>query len=294
MSVKLNDGTSMPTPAFGFWNIPADQCALALEGAIDAGYRCLDFAHIYGNEAAIGEALSKILASGKVKREELYIVSKLWATDWHQVVAACDKTLSALKLEYLNMYLVHTPVGVDQAAGLDAKRRKIRPRIPNYEMWANMEGLVKAGKTKSIGVSNWSTLQLADAFSYAKIPPAVNQLEIHPTYSSEKLAQWCLSVDIAVMGYCTLGPGKPDMTMACVTAAAERLSVSPAQVLMKWSTQKGYVPITKSVTAERIKSNRALEFELTAEEMKALDSCDGGLPMKVCNHEGEFGLPIYD
>lgn len=294
MSVKLNDGTSMPTPAFGFWNIPDEQCALALEGAIDAGYRCLDFAAIYGNEKAIGEALAKVLAKGTVKRADLYIVSKLWASDWHQVDAACTKTLSDLKLDHLDLYLVHSAVGTDVAAGLDAKRRKIRPRVANHELWANMEALVKAGKTKSIGVSNWSTLQLADAFNYSKIPIAVNQLEIHPTFSSEKLAQWCLSVDIAVMGYCTLGPGKPDMTLDAVKKAADRLKVTPAQVLMKWSTQNGYVPITKSVTTERIKTNRALDFELTAEEMKALSSVDGGMAMKICDHSGEFGLPIYD
>merc|ERR1712194_1004641 len=107
-------------------------------GAIDAGYKTLDFAAVYGNEAAIGPILSKIFKSGKVKREDLYIVSKLWATDWHQVDKACAKTLSDLQLDYLDMYLVHMPVGIDRAAGLDAKRRKIRPRIANYEMWANM------------------------------------------------------------------------------------------------------------------------------------------------------------
>jgi len=294
MAVKLNDGTSMPTPAFGFWNIPAEQCALALEGAIDAGYKCLDFAAIYGNEAAIGPTLSKIFKSGKAKREDLYIVSKLWATDWHQVDKACAKTLSDLQLDYLDMYLVHTAVGVEKGV-LDTKRRKVRPRIANYEMWANMEELVKAGKTKSIGVSNWSCLQLADAFSYAKIPPAVNQLEIHPTFSSANLAQWCLSVDIAVMGYCTLGSGKmADMTLDVVKKASERLKATPPQVLMKWSTQKGYIPITKSVTPARIKSNKELAFELNEEEMKALDGCDGGMPMKVCDHSGEFGLPLYD
>jgi len=294
MAVQLNDGSSMPTLAFGFWNIPAEQCALALESAIDAGYTCLDFAAIYGNEVAIGETLSNIFKSGKAKREDLFIVSKLWATDWHQVDKACAKTLSDLQLDYLDLYLVHTAVGVDKEAGFDAKGRKIRPRIANYELWGKMEELVKAGKTKSIGVSNWSCLQLADAFSYAKIPPAVNQVEIHPTFSNEKLAQWCLSVDMAVMGYCTLGPGKPDMTLEAVKQAAERLTATPAQVLMKWSQQKGYIPITKSVTPDRIKSNRELAFHLNEEEMKALDASDGGLKMKVCDQAGEFGLPIYD
>merc|ERR1711920_840447 len=140
-------------------------------------------------------------ASGKVKREDLYIVSKLWASDWHQVEAACAKTLADLRLDYVDLYMVHSAVGEDRAAGLDAKKRKIRPRIPFHMLWKDMEALVKAGKTKSIGVSNWSCLQLADALNYAVIKPAVNQLEIHPTYSNEDLAQWCLSEGIAVMGY---------------------------------------------------------------------------------------------
>jgi len=182
----------------------------------------------------------------------------------------------------------------DVAAGLDAKGRKIRPKIPFHVLWKDMEGLVKSGKTKSIGVSNWSCLQVADALNYASIKPAVNQLEIHPTYSSEALAQWCLSEGVAVMGYCTLGSGKPDMTLEPVKKAAERLGVSPGQVLVKWSTQKGYVPITRSSNVERMKSNLALDFELSDEEMKALDSCDGGLAMKICDHAGEFGLPVYN
>merc|ERR1719507_2459483 len=116
----------MPQVAFGFMCISGENCKEALMGAIDAGYRCLDFAKIYGNEASIGPALAEILASGKVKREELYIVSKLWASYCHQVDAACTKTLTDLKLDYLDLYLVHSAVGVNVAAGLDAKRRKIR------------------------------------------------------------------------------------------------------------------------------------------------------------------------
>lgn len=293
MSIKLNNSTSIPSIAYGFWQIPGDKCAESLEAAIDAGYRCLDFAAIYGNEAEIGKCLGKLLASGKVKREELYIVSKLWASDWHQVDAACTKSLKELQLDYLDLYLVHSAVGVDVAAGLDAKGRKIRPKIPLHMLWKDMEGLVKSGKTKSIGVSNWSCLQVADALNYATILPAVNQLEIHPTYSSEELAQWCVSVGIAVMGYCTLGSGKPDMELEPVKRAAARLGVSPAQVLIKWSLQKGYIPVTKTLSKERMASNKALDFELSVEEVKALDSCDGGVKRKICDHSGEFGLPVY-
>jgi len=279
--------------AFGFWQIPADRCAEALENAVAAGYRCLDFAAVYGNEAAIGEALQQLLASGRVRREELFIVSKLWASDWHQVEAACSKSLADLRLDYLDLYLVHSAVGVDTAAGRDALGRVIRPRIPCHVLWKSMEGLVKSGRVKAIGVSNWSCLQVADALSYAEIPPAVNQLEVHPTYSNEALAQWCLSVGVAVMGYCALGSGKPDLALQPVQEAAARLGVSPAQVLLKWSLQKGYAPVTRSSKVERMKESLAMDFELSEAEMKALDECDGGLPMKICNHAGEFGLPVY-
>merc|ERR1712113_935833 len=98
------------------------------------------------------------------------------------------------------------------------------------------------------------------------IPPAVNQLEIHPTYSNEDLAQWCLSEGIAVMGYCTLGSGKPDLTLEPVTKAAKRFGVVEGQVLMKWSVQKGYIPVTKSLNPDRMKTNKSLDFELSAEE----------------------------
>ena len=176
--------------------------------------------------------------------------------------------------------------------------RNIRPQIPLHVLWKDMEGLVKAGKTKAIGISNWSCLQIADCLNYAEIPPSVVQIEIHPTFNNEEVAQWCLSLGIAVMGYCTLGTSKPDLTLDPVTQPAKRLGVSPHQVIIKWSTLKGYCPINKVVPqpGDRgfMRANRTLDFELTTAEMAALDSLDGGLPMKVCNHAEEFGLPLYD
>lgn len=293
MSIKLSTGRSMPHQAFGFWELTADECAVALEGAIDEGYKLFDFAAVYGNEAACGQALSKILQAGKVKRDELFIVSKLWASDWHQVEYACDKSLNDLQLDYVDLYLVHSAVGVDEAAGLDSMGRKIRPRVPNHVLWQNMEALVVAGKVKAIGTSNWSCLQLADALNYAKIPPAVNQMELHPSYHPCEFSQWCLSVGIAVMGYCTLGTGKPDLTLEAVTKPAKRLGASPHQVIIKWSIQKGYCPITKVLARELMRNNKTLNFELAEEDLKAIDACDGGLPMKICDHAAEFNLPLY-
>ena len=176
MTIRLNNGASMPQTAFGFWELNADQCSIALERAIDEGYRLLDFASIYGNEAACGRALAKVLASGKIKREELFIVSKLWATDWHQVDKACRKSLVDLQLDYVDLYFVHSPVGYDEVAGQDSMGRNIRPSIPNHVLWRDMEALVTGGKARAIGVSNWSCLQIADCLNYAKIPPAVVQV----------------------------------------------------------------------------------------------------------------------
>jgi len=293
MAIKLSSGALMPNQAFGFWELTPEECEIAIEGAIEEGWRLLDFASIYGNEEACGRALAKVFAAGKVKREELFIISKLWATDWHQVDAACSKTLKDLQLDYLDLYLVHSPVGIDEPAGKDALGRRIRAKVPNHVLWRHMEGLVEAGKVKSIGVSNWSLLQLTDALNYAKIPPAVNQLEVHPTYNLNEFAQWCLSVGIAVMGYCTLGTGKPDLTLQPITTPAKRLGVSPHQVIIKWSVQKGYCPITKVLERPLMRSNRTLNFELTPAEVEAITACDGDLPMKVVKHDAEFSLPLY-
>lgn len=293
MSIQLNSGAAMPHQAFGFWELTPEECEIAIEGAIEEGWRFFDFASIYGNEEACGRALAKVFAAGKVKRQDLFLLSKLWATDWHQVDAACSKTLKDLQLDYLDLYLVHSPVGIDEPAGTDALGRRIRAKVPNHVLWRNMEALVEAGKVKSIGVSNWSVLQLTDALNYAKIPPSVNQLEMHPTYNNDDFAQWCLSVGIAVMGYCTLGTGKPDLTLDPITKPAKRLGVSPHQVIIKWSIQKGYCPITKVLERPLMRSNRTLNFELTPEEVKAITACDGDLPMKVVKHDAEFSLPLY-
>lgn len=283
----------MPHMAFGFWELNDEECEIGLAGAIEEGYRLLDFAAVYGNEAACGRALAKVLAAGKVKREELFIVGKLWATDWHQVDVACTKSLKDLQLDYLDLYLVHSTVGVDEAAGLDSKGNVTRSKVPNHVLWGEMEKLVEAGLVESIGTSNWGILQLVDCLNYAKIPPSLNQMEMHPTYNRNEFAQWCLGEGIAVMGYCTLGTGKPDLTLDPVTKPAKRCGVSPHQVIIKWSIQKGYCPITKVLDRPLMKSNKTLNFELTAEEIDAIDACDGDLPMKIVNHAKEFNLPLY-
>merc|ERR1712151_1018927 len=152
---------------------------------------------------------------------------------------------------------------------------------------------VDAGKAKAIGMSNWSCLQVADCLNYARIPPSLVQLEMHPTYCPNEFAQWCLSQGIAIMGYCTLGTGKPDLTLPQVTGPAKRLGVSPHQVIIKWSVSKGYCPITKVLERPLMKVNRSLDFELAMEEIEAIDGSDGGLPMKICDHAAEFNIPLY-
>eukprot|EP00996_Jenningsia_fusiforme_P001976 NODE_2825_length_1112_cov_41.287865_g2589_i0.p1 GENE.NODE_2825_length_1112_cov_41.287865_g2589_i0~~NODE_2825_length_1112_cov_41.287865_g2589_i0.p1 ORF type:complete len:288 (+),score=61.95 NODE_2825_length_1112_cov_41.287865_g2589_i0:85-948(+) len=284
-TIKMNSSHEIPKLAFGTWQVDPKDVGTALKGAIEAGYRHIDCAHIYGNEEAVGAALADIFKSGVVKREDLFITSKLWATQWGDVAAACAKTLSDLQLEYLDLYLIHTACCLPTS----------KPTVPYHKVWAQMEDLVRAGKSKSIGVSNWSCLQILDLLAYATIPCSANQIEIHPSFPCAKLAKFLQERGIVVEAYCPLGFGRHDSQQPAVIAAAEKHSVTPQQVLLRWSFQKGYVAITKSVNPERLRSNIAItNFELTAEEMAAIDAVPADPQGKICDHATEFGAPLYD
>ena len=261
------------------------------------GYRHLDCAACYGNESEVGAG---IVASA-VARSEIFITSKLWNTKHHpeDVEAACRKTLADLGVDYLDLYLIHWPVAFQRGEDGFPKNEddtiKYDTEIHPTTTWLAMEKLVEKGLTKSIGLSNFNSEQIADVLAKGSVKPVTNQVECHPYLGQAKLLDFCKERGITITAYSPLGspdrpwaqPGEPLLLDdPKVKAIASKHSKSPAQVLIRWQVQRGVIVIPKSVTPARIEENANIfDFQLSAEEMKEIESFD-------CN--GRLILPMVD
>lgn len=322
-SIKVGS-TKMPSVGLGLWKIERERVAHVVKQAIQIGYRHLDSAADYGNELEVGHGIKQALDEGLCKREDLWITSKLWNT-FHaaeHVEQACDKTLADLGVEYLDLYLVHFPISLQYVPiatryppewifdpEAQEPEMKIAP-VPLSETWRAMEALVAKGKVKQIGVCNYNSALMHDLMAYAKIKPAVLQIESHPYLTQERLLRLAAEYDIAVTTFSPLGSlSYIELDMArqeesllqqpVVLAAAQRLNRSAAQVLLRWGVQRGTAIIPKTSRVERLAENIALfDFELSSQEMEAISALncnrrfnDPGLFCELAF--GKF-YPIYD
>ncbi len=291
----LYTGATMPAiglGTFGSDHVGADEVAEAVKGAASVGYRHFDCASVYGNEAQIGLALKALMAAG-LKREEIWVTSKLW-NDKHaeqDVIPQCMKTLADLRLDYLDLYLVHWPFPNHHPAGCDVHSRNphAKPYIhENYmKTWRQMESLVDMGLVRHIGTSNVTIPKLKLILRDARIKPAVNQMELHPHFQQPDLFKFILDNGIVPVGYSPLGsPGRPDRDRTpedtaptedpVIIEIAKKHGVHPAAICIKWAAQRGQVPIPFSVKRNNYLSNlrAVVEDPLTADEMKQIAAID--------------------
>jgi len=257
--IPLKSGTGIPIIGFGTYKLePGEQTRKAVAAAVQAGYRLIDTARMYGNEEDVGRA---VLESG-VPREELFITTKLQNRDHgrKKAVPAFLESDRALGLGYVDLFLLHWPVS------------NLR-----LESWKALEELYKEGLCRAIGVSNFTPRHLEELLSVCDVPPMVNQIELSPYLQQKELVGLCRSKGIVVEAYCPLTRGKKIRDPRLVKIAMEH-DRTPAQVLIRYAIQKGTVPIPKSKDSARIVENsKVFDFELTAGEMAEMDGWDGGL-----------------
>jgi alcohol dehydrogenase (NADP+) len=292
--MTLSDGSKIPSiglGTFGSDSVNHETVATTVRKAIYAGYRHIDCASVYGNEKNIGNALSEIFKSGFLKRESLWITSKVWNNMHDKVAESCTQSLKDLQVDYLDLYLVHWPFPNFHPPKCDVNSRNpnAKPYIHQTFMktWRQMENLIQEGLVKQIGTSNMSIPKLKLVLRDAKVKPVFNEMELHPHLQQPELFNFCRDNNIQPIAYCPLGsPGRPerdrtpddtvDLDDKVITGIAERLQVTPAYVAIKWAIQRGQIPIPFSVNHFFENLEAAVKVELTKSDMEAISKIDKG------------------
>ncbi len=250
-TVTLNNGVEMPVLGLGtFQSSQGDETRNAVLWALEAGYRHIDTAAAYGNEADVGRAIRE---SG-VPREEIFVTTKLWNNDQTNALRAFDESLKRLGMDYVDLYLIHWPI-----------------RATRLQAWQDVVKIYESGRARAVGVSNYTPRHIEEARTVSPLTPAVNQFEISPFLTRQMVVDYCIRHQIQVESYSPLARGKR-WGDPVIAGLAQRYGKTPAQIMIRWALEKGFVVIPKSVRRERIIENaNVFDFALSPEDMRRLD-----------------------
>ncbi|TKB24306.1 aldo/keto reductase [Desulfopila sp. IMCC35006] len=290
--LPVNNTDTIPALGLGTWKSDTGEVARAVSTALDIGYRHIDCASIYQNQKEIGTALGEAITAKRVKREELWITSKLWnnAHARKHVQPALERTLLDLQLDYLDLFLIHWPINFQPNIVFPKRPEEFLPpeAIPIIETWQAMEKMVKKGLCRFIGVCNFNLPRLIELKRQAAIQPVMNQIELHPYLQQRKMVEYCKNNGLLLTAYSPLGSGdrpaalKKDnepslLTQPIIVDIAERNNMTPGQVLLVWGLSRGTVVIPKSTHPERLQENfLAADLELGATDLLAIDGLEQG------------------
>ncbi len=297
--IALSNGSGA-MPALGFGTLIPDPVATrdATKAALEAGFRGIDTAERYRTEKEVGEAMQEVFKGGKIKREDVFVITKLWNTNHRpeRVKPACEASLKKLQLDFVDLYLIHTPFAFqpgDEQDPRDANGNVIYDQgVTLLDTWRAMEGLVNEGRCKAIGLSDVSLEQVQQIFEAARIKPAVVHVESHPYLPQWDLLNYCRRNGIVLQAFAALGhSSEPNLLKdPVVLAIALRVNKTPAQVLLAWAIQRGTAPLTTSKTPSRIQEN----FQVTTLPDDAIREISDGIKSRVrFNAVVQTGVPGF-
>ena len=272
--IVLNNGVKMPPIGYGVFRMTdLEECENAVVQAIKTGYRLIDTAAAYENEPAVGKAIKRVIAEGIVRREELFVTTKLWITDttYENAKEGFKRSLDRLDLDYVDLYLIHQPYN------------------DYYGAWRALEELYEEGKVKSIGVDNFTQDRMADFLFFNKVKPAVNMIECNTYFQRENECQYLKEQNVLMQAWAPLAAGKEELfTNEILCEIAQNHQKSVAQIILRWLVQREIVPIVKSASPVRMKENLDIfDFDLSEKEMKQIASLDTGHTYATARNTGK-------